>query len=49
MTTSWLTSRLMVSGVQNVEIVGPIIDVEVPPFRSLAMGEVTIIDEGRDY
>lgn len=49
MTRSWLTARLMVPGVQRVEIVSPSENVVNPDFQSVAMGTVTILDQGRDY
>lgn len=49
MTRSWLTARLMVPGVQRVEIVTPAADVVVPPYQSIAMGAVTINDMGQGF
>lgn len=49
LTRSWLTARLMVSGVQRVEIVTPAVDVIAPPERAINLGTITLNNMGRDY
>jgi len=49
LTHSWLISRLMVAGVQRVEIVSPGTDVVAPPERAISIGTVTLNNMGRDY
>lgn len=49
MTHSWLISRLMVPGIQRVEIVAPASDVIAPPERAISIGSVTLNNMGRDY
>jgi phage-related baseplate assembly protein len=46
---SWLISKLMIGGVQRVEIVTPAADIVVPFNEAAALGTVTIINKGRDF
>lgn len=48
-TIAWLISRLMLDGVQRVEIDGPATDLVVPPYEAAAIGSVTLQVAGRDY
>ncbi len=47
LTLSWLTSRLMQAGVQNVEITSPATDIVVDPHEGVAIGTVTLNFIGR--
>lgn len=49
LTRAWLTARLMVSGVQRVEILNPTSDVIAPPERAISIGTITLHNRGRDY
>lgn len=49
LTRAWLTARLMVPGIQRVEIVSPAADVIAPPERAISIGTVTLTNMGRDY
>lgn len=49
LTRAWLTARLMVSGVQRVEILNPTSDIIAPPERAISIGTVTLHNRGRDY
>lgn len=49
LTRAWLTARLMVSGIQRVEILAPTEDVVAPPERAISIGTVTLHNMGRDY
>lgn len=49
LTRAWLTARLMVPGVQRVEIVSPDADVVAPSERAISIGTVTMNNMGRDY
>lgn len=46
---AWLTAKLMVDGLHNVEIVAPTGLVDVPYFEAAALGTVTLINAGRAY
>ena len=48
-TRAWLTSKLMVPGVQRIEIIEPSSDIIVQPHEALAIGSVTVTLAGRDY
>lgn len=47
-TISWLTTQLMVAGVQRVEISAPAADISVPAYEALSVGTVTLTLAGRD-
>jgi phage-related baseplate assembly protein len=47
MTRAWLTSALMQAGVQNVEILAPVVDLVMPPNQAAALGTVTLSIAGR--
>jgi phage-related baseplate assembly protein len=49
LTRAWLTARLMVPGVQRIEIVSPASDVVAPPERAISLGSITLTNMGRDY
>lgn len=49
LTHSWLISRLMVSGIQRVEIVAPSASVVAPPERAISIGSITLNNMGRDF
>lgn len=49
LTTSWLISRLMQSGVQRVRLVSPDDDVVADPFRAVSIGAVVLTNMGRDF
>jgi len=48
-TKAWLIAKLMVSGVQRVEIVAPAADILVPFNEAEGLGTITITNMGRDY
>lgn len=48
-TLAWLTSRLMIDGVQRVTILAPAADVVMPLYQAAALGTVTLHVAGRDY
>lgn len=48
-TRSWLISKLMILGVQRVEIVAPAADIVVPFNEAAGLGTITIVNKGRDY
>ena len=48
-TIALLTSKLMVPGIQRVEIVEPASDILVEPHEALTLGTVTLTLAGRDY
>ncbi|WP_246479313.1 baseplate assembly protein [Kaustia mangrovi] len=49
MTRSWLTARLMVSGVHRVDIRSPAQNIVLPPFEAARFGTITLNNAGRDY
>jgi phage-related baseplate assembly protein len=49
LTRSWLTARLMKSGVYKVEIVTPATDVVAAPERAVSLGAITLNNMGRGY
>lgn len=49
LTRAWLTARLMVSGVQRVEIVAPAADVIALPEQAISIGAIKLNNMGRDY
>ncbi|WP_276200573.1 baseplate J/gp47 family protein [Chelatococcus sp. XZ-Ab1] len=49
LTRAWLTARLMVPGIQRVEIVTPWADVIAPPERAISLGAIVLNNMGRDY
>jgi phage-related baseplate assembly protein len=49
LTVSWLTSRLMVSGVQRVSLVSPTADVVMAPFQAVRISSVALTLRGRDF
>ena len=49
LTHAWLTARLMVPGVQRVEVTAPAADVIAPPERAISIGAITLTHMGRDY
>lgn len=49
LTHSWLISRLMVSGIQRVEIVAPVANMIAPPERAISIGSITLNNMGRDF
>lgn len=49
LTRAWLTARLMVSGVQRVEIVAPAADVIALPEHAISIGAIKLNNMGRDY
>lgn len=49
LTRAWLTARLMVSGVQRVEIVTPHTDVIATPEQAISIGAIKLNNMGRDY
>ncbi len=49
LTSAWIVSRLMVPGVQRVEVKLPLVDVVVEPNTAVTIGTVTINDKGRAY
>lgn len=48
-TRSWLVSKLMLEGVQRIDIVSPATDVVVPFNQAAALGSVTLTEQGRAY
>lgn len=46
---AWIISRLMLDGVQRVEIDAPVTDIVLPPHQASALGTVTLVVAGRDY
>lgn len=48
-TRSWLTSKLMLDGVQRVDIVSPAADVLMPFNQAAALGAITLNNMGRAY
>jgi phage-related baseplate assembly protein len=48
-TRSWLTSKLMLDGVQRVDIVSPSADIIVPFNQAAALGAITLNNLGRAY
>jgi phage-related baseplate assembly protein len=48
-TRSWLISKLMLDGVQRVDIVSPASDVVVPFNQAAALGTITLSNQGRAY
>lgn len=48
-TRSWLTGKLMIDGVQKVEVTAPAQDVIVPFNQAAALGTVTLTNRGRAY
>lgn len=48
-TLSWLTSRLMLDGVQRIELTAPETDIVMQPFRAAALGSISLSVAGRDY
>lgn len=48
-TRSWLISKLMLDGVQRVEIVSPATDVVMPFNEAAALGAITLNNMGRAY
>jgi len=48
-TRSWLYSKLMVAGVQRVEIITPATDIVVPFNEAAGLGTITIVNMGRDF
>lgn len=49
LTISWLISKIMVAGVQRVEITAPAATVVMPPYQAVRIGTVTLTNMGRDY
>lgn len=49
LTRAWLTSRLMVPGVQKVELVAPVADTEVAFYSAVSLGTVTLVNKGRAF
>lgn len=48
-TRSWLTSKLMLEGVQRVDVVTPATDIVVPFNQAAALGTITLNNRGRAY
>lgn len=48
-TKSWLISKLMIGGVQRVELVTPAQDIVVPFNEAAGLGAITIVNKGRDF
>lgn len=48
-TRSWLASKLMLEGVQRIDIVSPAADVVVPFNQAAALGTMTLVEQGRAY
>jgi phage-related baseplate assembly protein len=48
-TRSWLISKLMLDGVQRVEITSPAADIVIPFNQAAALGAITLINSGRAY
>ncbi|MGV8955976.1 MAG: baseplate J/gp47 family protein [Cypionkella sp.] len=48
-TRSWLISKLMLDGVQKVEITSPAADIIVPFDQAAALGAITLNNQGRAY
>lgn len=48
-TLSWLISRLMIDGVQRVEVEAPLTDIVMPPYQAAALGSISLAVAGRDY
>lgn len=49
LTRSWLISRLMVGGVQRVNLTAPLNDVVMRPFEAVRTSSVTLTVAGRDF
>ncbi|MGE8942702.1 baseplate assembly protein [Leptospira interrogans] len=49
LTHSWLTARLMVPGIQRVDITSPAENVVAPPERVVSIGTITLTNMGRAY
>lgn len=49
LTSSWLTARLMVDGVQRVSITAPAADTVMQPFEAVRIGAVTLTLRGRAF
>lgn len=49
LTKSWITAKLMQSGVYRVDIVAPAASVVADPFRAISIGAVTLHNAGRDF
>lgn len=47
LTRAWLTARLMVPGIQRVEILTPAVDVPAADYEALALGTITLNNRGR--
>lgn len=48
-TKSWLISKLMIGGVQRVELLTPAQDIVVPFNEAAGLGTITIVNKGRDF
>jgi len=48
-TRSWLTAKLMIEGVQKVELLAPATDITVPFYEAAALGTVTLANRGRAF
>jgi len=48
LTREWLAARLMKTGVQRVEILTPIANLVVPPYRAISLGAISLTLAGRD-
>lgn len=49
LTTTWWTSKLMVSGMQNIVPISPAADVIANPAEAISIGTVTLHNRGRAY
>ena len=49
LTRSWLIARLMVEGVQRVNLTAPVSDVVMQPFQAVRISSVTLTVAGRDF
>jgi phage-related baseplate assembly protein len=48
-TRSWITSKLMLEGVQRVDVTSPAADIVVPFNQAAALGTITLNNKGRAY
>jgi phage-related baseplate assembly protein len=49
LTRSWITARLMVEGVQRVNVTAPVADVIMQPFQAVRISSVVLTVAGRDF
>lgn len=49
LTRSWLIAQLQRDGVHRIELVSPVADITIPFNQAAALGEVTLIPQGRQY